>query len=416
MPRLIIYVLGLTALVAASVWLANEPGTVSLTWRGWQVNTSVGILVMTMIALVIAVLLVMRLFSLIRGSVLAFVAARRERRFKRGLVSLGDGFAAVQAGQAPAAQKFAREAARLLSDNPAVLVLRKDAAALAGDVREMQEAALALLSRPETELAGLRALAERAVTDGDAAGALGHGRRALERKDAPPWALLLVLDLEIAAERWTEALAALDGKLARAAYSPTELKRLTSRLLTKQAHAVLDLGDAPTAANAAKKAMDVDETNGAAVAAFAKAMTAQGKGRKAASAVERAWATEPTRELLAAYRSLIAGESAQDWARRIDGLAKAAPDHPESRLAVATAALSIESWSQARNRLAGLTGADASPDVRARAAQLLADIERRERGDTAKAAEWLQLALEIQKSGARAVRKPKSAADILAQI
>ncbi|MSO72766.1 MAG: hypothetical protein EXQ84_04045 [Rhodospirillaceae bacterium] len=416
MPRLIIYVLGVAALVAASVWLADDPGTVSLTWRGWQVNTSVGILVITMVALVIAILLVMRLFSLISGTVQAFGAARRERRFKRGLFSLGDGFAAVQAGQGPAAQKLAREAARLLSDNPAVLVLRKDAAALAGDVREMQEVALALLSRPETELAGLRALAEGAVTDGDAATALGHGRRALERKDAPPWALLLVLDLEIAGERWTEALATLDGKLAREAYTPTELKRLKSRLLTKQANAALGLGDAPSAANLAKKAMDGDETNGAAVAAFAKAMTAQGKGRKAASAVERAWASEPSHELLAAYRSLVDGESAQEWARRIDGLAKAAPDHPESRLAVASAALSIESWSQARNRLVGLTGADASPDVRARAAQLLADIERRERGDTGKAAEWLQLALEIQKGGARAVRKPKSAADILAQI
>ncbi len=96
-------------------------------------------------------------------------------------------------------------------------------------------------------------------------------------------------------------------------------------------------------------------------------------------------------------------------------MAKAAPDHPESRLAVASASLEAELWGQTRNRLSGLTGEDAAPHIRARAAQLLADVERRERGDTGKAAEWLDLALEIQKSPGKSVRKPKSVAEILAQ-
>ena len=296
-----------------------------------------------------------------------------------------------------------------------MLVLRKDAAALAGDAREMRDAAQAMLARPETELAGLRALAERALSDGDVVGALNHARRAFEHKDGPSWALHIVLDLEIAAERWAEALEALDAKSAREAFAPKELKQLKSRLLTLQAQTALGHNDAINAASAAKKAMDVDDTNQAAVAVFAKAMTAQGKGRKAASAVERAWAVKPGNELLAAYRSLVPGESTLDWARRIDGLAKAAPEHAESRLAVAMASLEAELWGQARNRLAGLTGADATPDVRARAAQLLADVERRERGDTDKAAEWLHLALEIRKGSSRAFRKPKTVADILAQ-
>ena len=68
--------------------------------------------------------------------------------------------------------------------------------------------------------------------------------------------------------------------------------------------------------------MDVDDTNLAAVTAYARAMTAQGKGRKAAGVIERAWAVKPGSELLAAYRMLVPGESALDWARRIDGLAK----------------------------------------------------------------------------------------------
>ncbi len=415
MTRLILYVVLVAALVTGAVWLANDPGSVSMTWRGWQIETSVGILITTIIVAVIVILLVMRLLAVVGGTVQAFATARRERRFKRGLASLGDGFAAVQAGQGKAAKKFAREAATLLQENPAVMVLRRDAAALSGDAREMQIAAEALLARPETELAGLRALADKAMRDGDVAGALTHAKRALTRKDAPGWALQTVIDMEIAAERWPEALSALDEKLAREAFSATELKRLKSRLQTLQAQAALGRGDASAAVNAAKKAMDVDDANQAAVTVFAKAMTAQGRGRKAAGAVERAWAVKPGIELLAAYRMLVPGESALDWARRIDGLAKAAPDHPESRLAVASASLEAELWGQTRNRLSGLTGDDAAPHIRARAAQLLADVERRERGDTAKAAEWLDLALEIQKNPAKAARKPKSVAEILAQ-
>lgn len=414
MPRLILFVIGVAALVAAAVWLANDPGAVSLTWHGWRLDTSVGILLTAIILAVVIIFLAMRLLAFLGGRVEAFAAARRERRLKRGLASLGDGFAAVQAGQGQIARKFAREAATLLSDNPAVLMLRKDAAALTGDLQDMQAAAQQMLARPETELAGLRALAAKSMKDGDVVGALSHARRALSRKDAPPWALSMVLDVEVATEHWGEALAALDSKLARETFSPGEYARLKSRLLTLQSQAMLGHGDAAGAANAAKKAMDADDTNSGGVVMFAKSMAAQGKGRKASGAVERAWAVKPSADLLGAYRILVPGESALDWARRIDGLAKAAPDHPESRLAVAVASLEAELWGQARNRLSGLTGADTAPDIRARAAHLLANVESRERGDTDKAAAWLQLALEIRGDAARDSGKPKSVAELLA--
>ena len=200
MIRLILYVIAVAALVAGAVWLADDPGVVSMTWRGWQVETSVGILVTAVIVAVIVILLIARLIAFLGGRVQAFTARRRERRMKRGLASLGDGFAAVQAGQSQMARKFAKEAGTLLADNPAVLMLRKDAAVLAGDGQEIRAAAEAMLARPETELAGLRALADKALLDGDTAGALTQARRALLRKDAPPWALRLAVDMEIAAE------------------------------------------------------------------------------------------------------------------------------------------------------------------------------------------------------------------------
>src|SRR5690606_36998118 len=140
-----------------------------------------------------------------------------------------------------------------------------------------------------------------------------------------------------------------------------------SQLLIQQAQAELRQGNAPAAATAAKQAIDAGGAPVAAVAAYARAMAAQGKGKKASGLVSQAWAKAPHPALLAAYRVLIPGESALDWARRVESLAQILPDHPESRLAVAAASLDAQLWGQARNRLMSLTAEDSAPEIRARA-------------------------------------------------
>lgn len=413
MIRLILYVFGIAVVVAGAVWMANEPGSVNLVWRGWRVDTSVGVLVAAIVAAVFVILLIVRVISALSGSVRAFAAAQKERRVQRGLATLGDGFAAVQAGQGAVAQRLAKEASKLLDNNPAVLVLRKEAASLGGDSREMQAVSMALLNRPQTELTALRTLANKALTDGDVVGALRHAQKALARKDAPPWALNMVLDVQIAMGRWADALAVLETKLGKTVFKPDDYQRVKLKLLVQDANGALKNGDAAAAAAAAKKAVETSGPNSEAVSVYARAMASQGKGRKAAGIVEKAWRTNPHAELLSAYRALVPGESALDWAKRVENLAKATPDHPETRLAVAEASLNAELWGQARNRLSALTGDDMTPDIRARAARLMADIEKGEREDTAAANTWLELALSMQPSKTQKPSQPTSTQDLL---
>ena len=412
MRRLFLFVLIVGALVAAAVWLANDPGSISLIWRGWRVDTTVGVLVAVFLVALAVALTILRFFASVSGSLRGFLARRREQRIHRGLASLGDGFAAVQAGQGDAARRLAKEAAALLDNNPAALMLRKDAAILNGDVNEMRDAANAMLSRRGTELAGLRALANKSLAEGDVVGALNHARRALSRKDAPAWALRMALDAEISTERWADAIVALDSRLGRQAFTRVEHARLMSQLLVRQSDVLLHRGDTGGAAVAAKKAMGAGGHSRESVVAFARAMAAQGRGKKAAQTVERAWADAPHSDLLAAYKILVPGESALDWAKRIENLVQSAPDHIESRLAVAEASLQAELWGQARSRLSGLTAETMPANVRARAAHLLADLERRQRGDAEAAADWLKLALEFHRAPGRRI-VPRSAAELL---
>lgn len=395
--RLFFYVVGLALLVTGAVWLANEPGSVALTWRGWRVDTSASVLVALMIVTALLTALVLRGVSVIRGALQAVAAARRERRLTRGLASLADGFAAVQSGQNTAARRFAKEAAALLQSNPAVLMLRKETAELVGDVKEMKEAATALLARPQTELAGLRSLALKAAADGDTVGALNHAKRALARKDAPAWAIEMALDLAIAAGLWRDALALMETRIAKETFAPADFIRIKTRLLLQQAQIDLKNGESQNASSLAKQAIDLGGAPVAATAAYAHAMAAQGKGRKAAHLVEKMWGETPHADLAAAYRLLIPGESALDWARRVDNLARIDADHPETRLAVARASLDAGLWGQARNRLAPLTAENVEAHIRARAARLMAEVETREHGDSEKAAAWLTMAFDIRR-------------------
>ncbi|MCB2107970.1 MAG: hypothetical protein KDE14_09735, partial [Rhodobacteraceae bacterium] len=255
MIRLILYVLLVAAAVIVAVWFANDPGVVSIAWRGWQLDTSVGILIVLVGLLVLAVLLVVKVFAVVRGSARAFSESRRERKIARGIGALADGFGALYAGDGESARKAAREARALLDDNPATMLLSARAARRNGE-QNADTIAMTLLDRTGTELAGLRELAENAVAKGDTSGARTYAQRALARKDAPAWALDLLLDVEITAGNWSAALATLDGKTARNLFPAEKLSRLKARMATALAEQCLRDGDAPGASDAARRAVD----------------------------------------------------------------------------------------------------------------------------------------------------------------
>jgi HemY protein len=414
MTRPLLFAAAVALLVALAVWLANDPGGATLVWHGWRIDTSVAVLLIAAAVLAFLLLVALRLIGWIQSSVRSYRIAQRERRMTRGLTALGDGFAAVHAGLGAAARRLAREAETLLQDNPAVLVLRKQAAALDGDATELRAAAEPLLARPQTELAALKALATKAIADGDVVGALAHAKRALARKEAPAWAVHLALDAEIAARRWAEALEILENRSARDVFPPTDYRRLRARLVIHHAEDLLAQGQATAAAAAAHKVMD-DEGGTAATATYARAMAAQGKGKKAAADVEEAWERHPDPRLLQAYRALVPAEAALAWARRVERLVEANPDHPESRLALAEASLAAELWGQARNRLGGLTSGTYPAAVRARAARLMAEVERAEHGDSAAVSRWLREAIDAGQTAAATVPKPVTTAALLAE-
>ncbi len=415
MIRLIIYVLVLAALMSGAVWFANDPGEVTVLWRGWRIDTSVGILLAMMAMAVLVMLGIAKLIAVLRGAVDVFASARKERRLKQGLAALGQGFAAVSAGQPALARKLAKDAAALLDDNAATRLLRAQAAAANDDGATLRSEALHLLDQPETELSALRELSIRATKEGDVIGALNYAKRALSRKDAPKWALEMVLDVQIANGRWSDALSALDSKAGRDHFGTVNHHKLKGELLTRLAEEALGHGDAGAAESFSRKVLDTNPGERA-IIVHARALMLQTKTKKAAAEIEKAWGNAPSAGLLRAFLAIAPGESALEQARRVERLVASNADHAESRLALAEASFNAQLWGQARNRLAPLLGEDVAKHVQARAAIIMAELETTERKDAAAGVVWLKRAMAQSEAQAVAMKTPRNVGDLLALI
>ena len=203
--RILLALILLAAAVAAGVYFADNPGQVEIAWRGWLINTSVGVLVAlaALFAFLVSVLAL-----IVTGLRRAPAVVRRRRRAGRrraGEAELTRGLVALAAADASAARRHAERARALLGDTPVVLLLSAEAASREGDTGAARRAYAALLDRRDTEFLGLRGLIGQALRAGDDAAALPFAERARALRPDAPWLADNLLRLQARAGDWQAA-------------------------------------------------------------------------------------------------------------------------------------------------------------------------------------------------------------------
>jgi HemY protein len=394
--RLLLALLVVAGLVAVGVLLADEPGTLSLEWGGWQLETSVAVLVLAVVAAILLSLLLLRLVGAVVGAPRAILRARRERRRREGYKALTQGMVAVAAGEADEARRLARKADVLLAEPPLTLLLQAQSAQLDGDEQAAQKYFQAMLERPETEFLGVRGLLTQALKTGDEAAALELAERARTLRPKTGWALASLGELQARAGRWKEAEATLAQALKRKALTPSEARRAQAALLLEQSRAAAGAGDARVALDLADRAQDADPGFAPAAAWHATLLRDAGRLRQASRVIEAAWRAAPEPVLAEVYGTLAPDEAPLARMKRFQLLAASNPDHLESHLALAEAALRARLWGEARRHLARAgvrDDADAAAALPpARASRLMAEVEEAEHHDSAGARLWLSRA------------------------
>lgn len=376
MTRLILVLLALTALAMAVIWLAEIPGGVGIDLPGWRVEISL----FGAAFLAGGALAVLFWIGRLWGKIGTWIAANRHRRELRrhdqALALLTRGYLAAAAGDGALGLRSAEAARTKLGEQPLIELLAAQSAQLMGDRPAADRALAALAARPESALAGVRGLLNFARADGEQIESLRLARRAVELQPEAPWTLPSLYEIELAEGDFAAAETTLKRMRHYGRIAAEAARRQLAHLHMARAKLVAP-SDVGAALALAKSALKSDPGFVPALAFAAEAKAQLGQARRAWWALERGWKAGPHPELAASFWKIFKDAPPEEQLTRAQKLKAAQPEHAESRLLVAEAALAAGNLTLAREMLEGL-------EIKgARACRLLASLDEKQYGDTA---------------------------------
>lgn len=383
--RALFFVFVLAILVAASVWLADRPGAVTIHWLGWRIDTSVPVLVVALLLIAGLVSGGLRLVGAVLRAPGKWLAARRSRRTREGYRALSDGLAAIAGGDPRRAKRLAHRADRLLEDHSLTGLLTAQAAELSGDKAEAERRLTDMVMRPETAYLGLKGLLTLALNKGDQSAALDYARRAWALNPQAEGLAATLFDLQARAGQWAEADMTLVEAKKRNSLSGADLLHRQALVLLERSHLAETAADSREALKLAVRAHQADPMLVPAAVRAAALYHRAGKEGKASAVITNTWRAEPHPALVEAAIMLAPAETPLQRVKRLDKLVKANPDAADGHLVLAEAALAAKLWGQARTHL------EKAAELRPTQGTfiLLGRLEREERKDEAAAQGWL---------------------------
>jgi HemY protein len=361
--RRVLLVLLIAGVVLAVAWvLASLPGRVSADIGNLSFAAPTPVVALGLLLLFALLYTTFRLLGvLIR---LPRVVRERQavRRRRTGDVAVTRTLLALAAGETGDARREASRARRLLGDTPATLLLAAEAGRIAGRADEAETAFRALANSGEAALLGLRGLLRQAIEREDWTAAAALARQAEGVQPGAAWLRRERARLAVRAGQWSDALALADAEAPKAAL----------------AVAAADAETEPTRAlGLAKQAWQEDPSLVPATLAYATRLRAAGREKRALTVIRHSWSIAPHPDL--ADFALAPVSEPLERMRAAQRLTEANPDHAESRLLLARAALEAGLTGEARRHAEAAVAAGVK---QRRLWLLLAEIEGVEGGDT----------------------------------
>ena len=384
MLRWIVFIIVLAVVAIIAGTFAAAPGEMMLEWGNYRIATSFAVFVVALLLLMALAALLYRLWWTLRRAPHSFLGGRRARRQRRGYEALSRGLVAVAAGDAETAGRQSKRAERLLDERPLTMLLSAQAAQLKGDEGAAADFFKAMRDRPETEFLGLRGLLTQAMRRHDWPEATALAERAYHLNPKSEWVVSTLYDLHKQLGQWGDAEALLDRSVHARVMDPDAAARERAELLYKQS--LEAAGN--DAQRLAQKAIKADPAYSPAAIRLARLYVSDGRLKKAADVIERAWERAPDPELADIYWTATESDDALKKVKAAHNLARFNPDHMESRITIAVTALEARLWGEARSQLESIASEDSAPRV----CRLMAALEEAEHGDIARARMWLMRA------------------------
>ncbi len=401
MIRILSYVVLIFLAAWGFAWLADRPGEMVIAWQGVQYQVTLLVAVSAIVSIIAAVMIFWWLLRTLLRSPDLIRRHFRARKRDRGYQSLSTGIIAAGAGDSGEARRMAKQAAKLLNSDqePLIKLLDAQATLLEGNTADARKKFEAMVEDPETRLIGLRGLYLEAERLGEMSAARHFAGKAAEVAPNLAWAGKVAMENRISEGDFDGAIKLLDQQKSARVLSKDEERKRRAVLLTGKAIALLD-NDPNAAKMAATEAnRQLPEFVPAAVAC-AKALIKLKDPRKASRVIEYTYKINPHPELADLYVEANAADKPADRLKRARTLAGFAPDHAESDIIVARAALAAGQYGEARKA----AEAALAKSPRESIYLILADIEQADSRDVGKVRAHLARAL-------RSPRDPQWTAD-----
>jgi len=388
------FVIRMAVVIAAALWIIDRPGDVVITWQGYVVETSVGVMAAGVVVLMLLATFIYDFWRGVRGVPVFFSRWLKAARQKKGYRALMRGLVSVSAGDVRAAVRFARRADANLADEPLTLVLAAQAARLEGNEEKARLCYLELLGQPHAAFLGVRGLLSQALAEGKTDTSIRLARQAIRLEPRSRWMLGTLFQLEVRAGEWEKAEESLRAAMRNGALLPHEADRSQVAFFVARSQAAQTEGRHGEALELATRAHDLRADFVPAATQLARLLMADGSARAAMRVIERAWKASPHPDLAALWSSLRPDTDELEKVNWMGKLMALRPESVEGRIAFARAALAARLWGEARAKMLAAIEGEAS----VRVFQLLSDIELAEHGHTAAALEaaarWLSRAAD----------------------
>ena len=388
MFKVLFFFLFLTCLVGLSVWLTDNPGSVTIYWLGYEIQTYFGVLLFALLGLLMSILLFARIVRVICKSPREFFNARKRRRETEGYKALTFGMAAVAAGDKDEATKFSKQADKLLGNPRITRLLSAQTAALNGDGEAASRFFNTLSNDKETRFVGLVGLIRQAQHSGNTTVVHKLTKEAYELRPESAFIVETLFDLQIANGSWEEANKTLADSVRRKVKPESLVTKSRAVVLSALAQSKKLEGNEKEAILASESALNYDKEFVPAALIRTGLISDVKSQQKAVSFIESFCKRKPHPKILEAYVKLWQNEEDLQKYQRLQNLLDHKVVDDEVMLFMAQSALNAHLWREARSKIELIK----EKKVTVSYCLLMSELEKLEMHDDNLSKSWLEKA------------------------
>jgi HemY protein len=372
MLKFIFFLLILCGIAFGFSHLAELEGSVNVNAFGNTIEMPLAVAFLLILASFVLIFAFISVIKAILKSPKAALRLNRERKKRKGFEALSNGLLAITAGDHKSADYHAKDAMRLLPNEPLSLLLSAQSQQLQGNITGAEKSFRAMLEKPETKLIGLKGLHFEAERRGDEEAKRLIAEDAVKIAPTAHWAASSLLKSEVASNDYEAALRSVEKQYSARLIDKTQSRRLKAVILTAK-------GDE----SALKESPDFLP----AINLVAKLKSEAGDTKKAIKLLEAVWKTQPNPDSAKLLREILA----KDPTNRIKRIKQIAGKDEQSALLIARIALDASDYSETRTQLTPFL-----ETPRRSTCLLMAELEMRESNDIGKSREWTGKALRAR--------------------